>query len=108
MIEDASDDLGPHALPLIGPVDDHIPDGGAIDKVGEDPTEPNETITIPGTEGQIGMAEHVLGVIKRSVFGPRRLLEQSEELRCFRGFLVGVGDGGLEGWRHLILKYPPN
>jgi hypothetical protein len=21
---------------------------------------------------------------------------------------MGVGDSGLEGWRHLILEYPPN
>ena len=21
---------------------------------------------------------------------------------------MGVGDNGLEGWRHLILEYPPN
>lgn len=55
MIEDPSDNFGPHALPLIGPIDDHIPDRGAIDKVCQDSTEPDETIPIPSTEGQVGM-----------------------------------------------------
>lgn len=56
VIENTSDDLGPHALSLIGPVDDHIPDRCTIDKVGEYSTEPDETISIPNTEGQVGMA----------------------------------------------------
>jgi hypothetical protein len=35
-------------------------------------------------------------------------MEQPKELRCVRGIVMGIGDSGLEGWRHLILEYPPN
>ena len=108
MIEDASDDLGPHAFSLIRSVDDHIPDRCAIDKVGEDSAEPDETIPIPSTDGQVGMAEHFLRMTERSVLGPWGLVKQPKELRRVRGFVMGVGDNGLEGWRHLILEYPPN
>jgi len=108
MVEDASDDLGPHPLPLVRPVDDHVPDCCAIDKVGEYSTESDETVPVPRTESQVGMAKHFLRIIKRSALGPWRLVEQPKELRCIGGLAMGVGDGGLEGWRHLILEYPPN
>ena len=108
MIEDASNDLGSHALSLIRPVDDHIPDRCAIDEVGEDSTEPDEATSIPGTERQIGMAEHFLRVIERTILGPWGLVEQPKKLRCVRGIAMGVDDDGLEGWRHLILEYPPS
>lgn len=108
MIEDTSDDLGPHTLPLIRPVDDHIPDRCTIDKVGEYSTEPDETIPIPSTERQVGMAQHFFRVIERSVLGPWSLVEQHKELRRVRVLVMGVGNGGLEGWRHLILEYSPN
>ena len=106
MVENAADDLRPNPLSLIRLIDDHIPDRCAIDKVGEHSAEPDETIPVPGTEGQIGMAEHFLGVIERSALGPWGLVEQPEKLRRVRGFIMGVGDGGLEGLRHLILEYP--
>jgi len=35
-------------------------------------------------------------------------VEEPKELRCVRGLEMGVGDCGLEGWRHLILEYPPD
>jgi len=108
MLEDALNDLGSHALALIGPIDNHIPDRGTIDKVGEYSTEPDQTLTIPRTEGQIGMEEHFLRIIERSALGPGGLVEKPKELRRVRGLVMGVGDGGLEGWRHLILEYPPN
>jgi hypothetical protein len=108
MVEDASDDLGPHALPLVGSVDDHVPDCCTIDKVGEYSTESDETVPVPCTESQIGMAKHFLRIIKRSALGPWSLVEQPKELRCIGRLAMGVGDGGLEGWRHLILEYPPN
>ena len=83
MIEDALDDLGPHALSLIRPVDDHIPDRRAIDKVGEYSTEPDETISIPRTECQIGMEKHFLRIFERSVSWPMGLggITQGAETR---------------------------
>ena len=75
MIEDAADNLSPHALPLIRLLDDHIPDRSAIDKVGEHAAEPDETIPIPRADGQIGMAQHFLRVIERSALGPGGLVE---------------------------------
>jgi hypothetical protein len=36
------------------------------------------------------------------------LLEQPQDLRGVRGLVMGINDGGLEGWRHLILEYPPD
>src|SRR5574338_590041 len=70
MIKDAPDDLGPHPVPLVCPIDDHIPDRCAIDKVGEYSTEPDKTIPLPSTECQIGMAQHFLRIIKGSALGP--------------------------------------
>lgn len=107
MSKDASDDLGPHPLPLIRPIDDHIPDRCAIDKVGEYSTEPDKTISIPRTKSQIGMAQHFLRIIERPSLGPWGLVEQPKELRRVRWLVMGVGNSGLEGWRHLILQYPP-
>ena len=75
MLEDALDDLSPHASSLIRPVDDHIPDRRAIDIVGEYSTKPDETLSIPRTECQIRMEEHLLRVFERSALGPRGLLE---------------------------------
>lgn len=75
MLEDSLDDLSPHALSLIRPVDDHIPDRRAIDKVGEYSTEPNETLPIPRTECQIRMDKHLLRVFERPALGPGGLVE---------------------------------
>lgn len=75
MLEDALNDLSPHALSLIRPVDDHIPDRRAIDKVSEYSTEPDETLSIPRTECQIRMEEHLLHVFERSALGPGGLVE---------------------------------
>lgn len=75
MLEDSLDDLSPHALSLIRPVDDHIPDRRAIDKVGEYSTEPNETLPIPCTECQIRMEKHLLRVFERPALGPGGLVE---------------------------------
>ncbi len=75
MLEDALDDLRPHASSLIRPVDDHIPDRRAIDKVGEYSTEPDETLSIPRTECQIRMEEHLLRVFERPALGPGGLVE---------------------------------
>ncbi len=75
MVEDALDDFGPNPLPLIGFVDDHIPDGGAVDKIGEYSAKPNELITVPGAQSHIGVTQHFLRVIKRSVLRPRCLVE---------------------------------
>ena len=75
MLEDALDDLSAHASSLIRPVDDHIPDRRAIDKVGEYSTEPNETLLIPRTECQIRMEKHLLCVFERPALGPGGLVE---------------------------------
>lgn len=107
VIEDALDDLGAHTLPLIRPVDNHIPDGCSIDKVGEDSAKPDQTISIPGTEREIGMAKHFLRVTEGSILSPWSLMEQLKELRWIRRLVMGVGNSGLEGWRHLVLEYPP-
>ena len=108
MIEDTPDDFSPDALFLMGLLDDHIPDRCAIDKVGEYSAEPDETTSIPRTKSQVGMTQHFLCIIKRSALGPWGLLEQPQELRGVRGLVMGINDGGLEGWRHLILEYPPD
>ena len=75
MIENTLHDLGPYTLPLIRSVDNHIPNGCAIDKVGEDSAEPDQTISIPGTEREIGMVKHFLRVTEGSVLGPWSLME---------------------------------
>ncbi len=75
MLQDTLDDLGSHASSLIRPVDDHIPNRGAIDKVGEYSTEPDETLSIPRTERHIRMEEHLLRVFDRSALGPGGLVE---------------------------------
>ncbi len=75
MLEDALNNLSPHAVSLIRPVNDHIPDRRAIDKVGEDSTEPDKTLSIPCTECQIRMEEHLLRVFERSALGPGVLVE---------------------------------
>ena len=75
MREDALDDLSAHASSLMRPVDDHIPDRRAIDKVCEDSTEPDETLSIPCTECQIRMEEHLLRVFESSALGPGGLVE---------------------------------
>ncbi len=93
MIENAANDLGPHALPLICPVDDHIPDRCSVDKVCEYSTESDEPISIPSIEGKVGMAEHFLRIIERSTLGPWSLVKQPKELRCVRGSIMRVGDG---------------
>ena len=54
------------------------------------------------------MKEHVLRIVERSALGPGGLVEEPKELRRVRGLAMGVADSGLEGWRHLILEYPPN
>ncbi len=47
MVEDALDDFSPDSLSLIGFIDDDIPDGSAVGKIGEDSAEPDELITVP-------------------------------------------------------------
>ena len=108
MIEDAPDDFSPDALSLVGLIDDHIPNSRAIDEIGEDTAEADQLITVPGTEGHISMLQHGFGIVGGSILRPRRLMEQPKKLRDFGWIAMGVGDGGLEGWRHLILEYPPN
>jgi hypothetical protein len=54
------------------------------------------------------MEEHFLRVFERSALGPGGLVEKPKELRRVRRLVMRVGDSGLEGWRHLILEYPPN
>jgi hypothetical protein len=75
MREDLLDDLGPYASSLIRPVDDYIPDRGAIDKVGEYSPKADETLSIPRTECQIRMEEHLLRVFERPALGPGGLVE---------------------------------
>ncbi len=107
MIEDAPDDFSPDALSLIGLIDNHIPNGRAIDEIGEYAAEADQLITVPGAENHISMLQHGFGIIGGSILRPRRLMEQPKKLGDFGRFVMGVGDGGLEGWRHLILEYPP-
>ena len=108
MMKNPLDDLGPNTLSLISPVDDHIPDRCAVDEIGEDPSKPDELISVPGAEGEIRLPEHFFCVIEGSVLCPGRLAEQPEKLRCIREFAMGVSDNGLEGRRHLVLEYPPD
>jgi hypothetical protein len=53
------------------------------------------------------MTQHFLHVTDRSTLGPWGLVEQLKQLRWVRRLVMGVGDGRLEGWRHLVLEYPP-
>jgi hypothetical protein len=84
-MENTPDDFRPNALALIGLIDDHIPDSGAIGKIREYSAEPDEFIPIPGTKSEVRMAEHLHHVIERSVLGPGCLVEEPKELRCVRG-----------------------
>lgn len=47
MAENALDEFGADSLPLIGLVDDDVPDRCAIDVVGEYSTEPDESFAVP-------------------------------------------------------------
>ncbi len=108
MSEDAADDLRPHPVTLIAPVDDHIPNGRAIDEIGEYSSKPHEMVAVPCTERHVGMTEHFFGVLERSTLGPWGLLVQAQKLGRVRRLVMSVGDSGLEGGRHLVLEYPPN
>jgi len=79
-MENPLDDLGPHALTLIGPIDNHIPNGRPVDKIREDTPKPNQPLPVPRANGEICMLEHGFGVIQGSVLRPWRLTKESKKL----------------------------
>lgn len=76
VVEDSLNDLRPDSLFLVGLVDDHVPNSGAVDEICEHSSEPHKLIAVPGAQRHISMAKHVLGVFKRSIFRPGRLMKQ--------------------------------
>lgn len=105
-MENLIDDLGPYALTLVGPIDNHIPNRRPVDKIREDASKSNQPLTVPSTNGEIRMLEHFFGVSQGSFLRPWRLTKESKKLRHFRKFVMRIADSRLEGWRHLILQYP--
>src|SRR5512138_2237617 len=53
------------------------------------------------------MAQHLACIFKGSSVSPRSLLVKADELGWVEVLLFGEGDGGLEGWGHLVLDYLP-
>jgi len=102
-MQNALDDFRSNALFLVSFVDDHVPDRRSVHKVCEHPPKTYELIPIPGTESDIRMPEHILGVFERAALGPWRLVKQLQELGSFEVFLFREGNSGLEGGRHLVL-----
>ena len=107
MVQDALDDLSADPLPLVGLIDDHIPDARSVDIVREYPSKPDQHVPVPGRDGDIGMAQHLTCVLESPTFGPRRLLVEAEQLGRVEVFLLNEDDGGLEAWGHLVLDYLP-
>ena len=107
MVQDALDDLSADSLPLIGLIDDHVPDARSVDIVCEDPPKPDQHITVPGRDGDIGLAQHFTRVFDGPSFGPWRLLVEADQLGRVEIFLLNESDGRLEAWGHLVLNYLP-
>ncbi len=107
MIEKPLYDLGADSLFLVGLVDYDVPDRRAIDKISQNTPKSDQLITVPCTERHVGMTQHVLRILKRPILCPGRLMEEPKQLGCLEFFLFGKGNRGLEGWRHLVLDYPP-
>ncbi len=71
------DDLCADPLPLIGPIDNHIPNRRPIDKIREDASKTNQPLAVPGTNGEIRMLKHFLCVSQGSILRPWSLTKES-------------------------------
>jgi len=105
MIENVLHNAGADVLALIGGVDNHIPDRGSVDEVGEDAAETDETGAIPRRDCHVRMAQHFSGIVGGACLGPRRLPEEGDKLGRLDVFAVGEGDHGLESSALLVLGY---
>lgn len=81
MVEDTLDKFGTDTLALIGLVDDDVPDRRTIDIVGEYPTEPDESFSVPRADEQICVRQHLFCIGFRATLGPGRLVEEANQLR---------------------------
>lgn len=81
MVQNALDELRADTLLLIRMIDDHVPNGRAVDEIREHTTEPNQAITVPGAEYYVTMAQHFRSIFHRPIFGPRGLMKETKELR---------------------------
>ena len=105
MIENVLHDVSADVLALIGGVDNHVPDRGAVDEVGEDAAQTDETGSIPRE-----IATSVWISISRASSALRDLahgacLKRENKLGRLDVFAVGVGDHGLESSALLVLGY---
>ena len=105
MIENVLHDVGADVLALIGGVDNHVPDRGAVDEVGEDAAQTDETGSIPRRDCHVRMDQHFSGIVGIAGLGPWRLPEEGDKLGRLDVFAVGVGDHGLESSALLVLGY---
>jgi hypothetical protein len=105
VVQDTLHDIRAYALALVCLIDDHIPDGRPVDEVREYPSKSNQHVTIPGCYGHVSVAQHLTCVLKGPSLSPRRLLVEANEFDGVEVLLFSEGDGGLEGWGHLVLDY---
>jgi len=87
MVENALDDIRADSLFLIGLVDDHIPNRGAINEIRQHSAEADQMIAVPGAQRNIGVSQHLFGLFKGAIFRPRRLVKEPQQLRRFKFFL---------------------
>lgn len=103
-MKDSLDKIGSDAMPLMGFVDDHIPDGSTIDKVRQHTDESDQMIAVPRTQCHIRVAQHVPNIFERPFLGPGCLMKQLEKLLRLKLFFFRERDDRLEGRRHLGLQ----
>ena len=80
MVENALYDVRTNALLLVGLVDDNVPDRGPVHKICQYAAKPHELIAIPGAQRDVGMAQHILGIVQRAIFRPRGLMKKPQQL----------------------------
>lgn len=105
MVQNMLHELGPDVLALVIWIHDHIPDGGAKDIVGQDAAKADQSVAVPGRNGQIGVLQHFPCLLDRPTDSPRSHLVEPDELREIELLAFGKGDGTLEQDCLLILEY---
>lgn len=77
MMKDARDDFLANSLPLIGLIDNDVPNRGTIDEICEHSTKSDQPFIIPCGNRQVGMLQHRPRITERPMLGPRSLAEQA-------------------------------
>src|SRR5215831_5279265 len=104
MLEDALDDLGADIMPLVGCVDNDIPDRCAIDVISENSAETHQSILIPCRNYDIGMGQHLVSIFDVARIRPWCLAIQGDQLCCVDVLAVReeeIGRQGRDGRRAL-------